>query len=106
MPVTRRKKRGNGQGYVYKAANGTWRARVTLGYIIQPDGSVHRKTRTKCGFATKKEALAALPGLKKAQENPGDYLHLIVRVGGFSAHFVDLDRSVQDDIINRCRHSV
>lgn len=44
--------------------------------------------------------------LKKAQENPGDYLHLIVRVGGFSAHFVDLDRSVQDDIINRCRHSV
>lgn len=71
-PVTRRKKRGNGQGYVFKAANGTWRARVTLGYIMQPDGSVHRKTRTKCGFATKKEALAALPGLKKAQEKRRD----------------------------------
>lgn len=44
--------------------------------------------------------------LKKAQETPGDYLHLIVRVGGFSAHFVDLDKSVQDDIISRCRHQV
>lgn len=43
--------------------------------------------------------------LQKAQENPGDYLHLIVRVGGFSAHFVDLDKSVQDDIISRCRHA-
>lgn len=42
--------------------------------------------------------------LIKAQEKPNDYLHLIVRVGGFSAHFVDLDKSVQDDIISRCRH--
>ena len=30
--------------------------------------------------------------LIKAQEKPNDYLHLIVRVGGFSAHFVDLTR--------------
>ncbi len=43
--------------------------------------------------------------LEKAQLNPGDYTHLIVRVGGFSAHFVDLNRSVQDDIIRRYRHS-
>lgn len=72
MPVTRRKKRGNGQGYVFKAANGTWRASVTLGYIVQSDGTMRRKTRTKCGFVTKKEALAALPDLKKAQAKRRD----------------------------------
>jgi formate C-acetyltransferase len=43
--------------------------------------------------------------LRKAQKDPGSYTHLLVRVGGFSAHFVDLDRDVQNDIISRCRHS-
>jgi formate C-acetyltransferase len=43
--------------------------------------------------------------LRKAQENPGKYAHLLVRVGGFSAHFVDLDKDVQDDIISRYRHT-
>jgi formate C-acetyltransferase len=43
--------------------------------------------------------------LKKAQKDPGNYTHLLVRVGGFSAHFVDLTRDVQDDIISRCRHN-
>ncbi len=43
--------------------------------------------------------------LKKAQENPEQYGNVIVRVGGFSARFVTLDRSLQEDIINRMRHS-
>lgn len=43
--------------------------------------------------------------LKKAQKDPANYTHLIVRVGGFSAHFVDLAKHVQDDIIARCRHA-
>ena len=43
--------------------------------------------------------------LKKAQKDPASYTHLIVRVGGFSAHFVDLAKNVQDDIIARCRHT-
>jgi formate C-acetyltransferase len=42
--------------------------------------------------------------LRKAQKDPNSYTHLLVRVGGFSAHFVDLDKDVQDDIITRCRH--
>ena len=43
--------------------------------------------------------------LIKAQEHPEDYPHLIVRVGGFSARFVWLGKDVQDEIINRLRHT-
>ena len=43
--------------------------------------------------------------LKKALEAPEQYKHLIVRVGGYSARFVTLRRDLQDDIINRMRHT-
>lgn len=41
--------------------------------------------------------------LEKAQEKPEDYPDLIVRVRGFSMRFVDLDRPMQDHIIERTR---
>lgn len=43
--------------------------------------------------------------LKKALENPDQYKHLTVRVGGYSARFVTLERYLQDEIIQRLRHS-
>lgn len=43
--------------------------------------------------------------LLEAQANPEAHQDLVVRVGGFSAHFVDLTRDVQNDVINRCRHN-
>jgi pyruvate-formate lyase len=39
--------------------------------------------------------------LKKAIENPEEYQHIFVRVGGFSARFVELSKDVQLDILNR-----
>jgi len=39
--------------------------------------------------------------LLKAQENPGNYRDLIVRVAGYSAYFVELCKEVQDEIISR-----
>ena len=39
--------------------------------------------------------------LKNALERPEDYRDLIVRVGGFSARFVDLHKDVQVEIYNR-----
>ena len=39
--------------------------------------------------------------LRKAQLYPKDYRDLVVRVAGFSAFFVHLDREVQDEIIKR-----
>ncbi|MFA4916838.1 MAG: pyruvate formate lyase family protein [Syntrophales bacterium] len=39
--------------------------------------------------------------LKKAQQHPADFRDLVVRVAGFSAFFVNLDKGVQDEIIKR-----
>jgi len=39
--------------------------------------------------------------LLEAQKNPEKYKNLVVRVAGYSAQFITLDKSIQDDIINR-----
>lgn len=39
-----------------------------------------------------------------AQKDPDNYKNLIVRVGGFSARFIYLEKIVQDEIIARIRH--
>lgn len=39
--------------------------------------------------------------LQAAQENPNDYRHILVRVAGYSAFFVDLGKDIQDNIIAR-----
>jgi len=44
--------------------------------------------------------------LRAAQENPEQFKDLLIRVVGYSAFFVELDKSVQDDIIHRTEHSL
>ncbi len=44
--------------------------------------------------------------LIEAQRNPERYQTLPVRVGGFSAYFVTLDRRLQDEIIARTEHEI
>jgi formate C-acetyltransferase len=39
--------------------------------------------------------------LLDAQRRPGDYKGLIVRVAGYSDYFNNLDKALQDEIINR-----
>jgi pyruvate-formate lyase len=39
--------------------------------------------------------------LENAMKFPEEYANLIVRVGGFTARFVELDRDVQEEILNR-----
>ena len=58
------KRRGNGQGTVYKDKSGKWLAEYTIGWD-EVDGKLCRKKRKKRGFATKNEALAYLPNLKQ-----------------------------------------
>ena len=45
--------------------------------------------------------LSPSPFLRAAQREPEKYRHLIVRVAGYSAHFVSLSRELQDHIIAR-----
>jgi formate C-acetyltransferase len=42
--------------------------------------------------------------LVKARATPGEYRHLMVRIGGFSGLFVTCSPDVQDEIITRHRH--
>lgn len=43
--------------------------------------------------------------LIRAQAEPENYKHLMVRVGGYSARFVNLGKDLQDEIIGRMRHA-
>ena len=56
------KKRGNGQGSVFKLPNGKYKAMVTVGYYTNAEGKQRRKTHSQV-FSTKKEAISALPRL-------------------------------------------
>jgi len=42
--------------------------------------------------------------LKAAQQAPDDYKHLVIRVAGYSAYFTQLEKEVQNDIIERTEH--
>ena len=42
--------------------------------------------------------------LRAAQENPEDYATLSVRVSGWNARFITLDRHWQDMVIAQCEH--
>ncbi|NLI55267.1 MAG: hypothetical protein GX417_13290 [Clostridiales bacterium] len=44
--------------------------------------------------------------LHKAQENPEEYANLVVRVAGYSAYFVTLSRSIQDEVIARTEQAI
>ena len=44
--------------------------------------------------------------MKEAQIKPEEHRDLIVRVGGFSAYFVQLSQQIQDDVICRSEHKL
>jgi formate C-acetyltransferase len=44
--------------------------------------------------------------LMDAQEHPEHYRDLVVRVAGYSAFFVELERNIQEDIIRRTEHEM
>lgn len=48
--------------------------------------------------------IVSVATLKEAQRHPDKYKNLVVRVAGYSALFVELNKSIQDDIINRTEH--
>ncbi len=44
--------------------------------------------------------------LLRAQADPSKYQNLIVRVAGYSAYFVNLEKKVQQDIIERTEERI
>ena len=65
------KRRGNGQGSVYKLPNGKYIAVRTVSYHTTDTGALHRKYATKT-FTKKSDAIAALPTLFPAVEKTKD----------------------------------
>lgn len=63
------KARGNGQGSVYQTANKKWIAIKVVGYHTGEDGKLHKVTRSKSGFKTKREAIEYLPQLTREKKN-------------------------------------
>ncbi|MBQ3371684.1 MAG: site-specific integrase [Oscillospiraceae bacterium] len=61
------KKRGNGQGSVYKTPSGKYRAIVVLGYYTDEEGKKHKRTHSKV-FDKKTDAVNALPSLRIVSE--------------------------------------
>lgn len=49
--------------------------------------------------------VASAETLIAAQDNPEEYGNLMVRVAGYSAYFTELDKDVQDNIIQRTAHT-
>jgi formate C-acetyltransferase len=49
--------------------------------------------------------MTSVEDLRRAYADPDGYPNLIVRVGGYSARFAHLDRSLQREIIERHRHT-
>lgn len=73
-----------------------WANEVIIESLIKT--FINKKGQIFQGNATSVAELIA------ATKNPEEYQHLIVRVGGYSARFINLNPSVQEDVINRFRH--
>ncbi|MCL1793135.1 MAG: hypothetical protein FWG34_04620 [Oscillospiraceae bacterium] len=59
----------------------------------------------KAGLCNVQFNVASAETLRDAQKNPGKYRNLAVRVSGFSQKFILLDKTIQDHIIGRTKHS-
>jgi formate C-acetyltransferase len=44
--------------------------------------------------------------LRAAQEKPEEHRNLVVRIAGYSAYFVEMNKDLQNDLISRTEHMV
>jgi pyruvate-formate lyase len=63
------------------------------------------KTYFKLGGQQLQPTVVSTEMLRAAQQNPQKFRNIIVKVGGYSAYFVDLGREIQDEVISRTEHS-
>ena len=78
---------------------------------LDTDAGLWRLVRLLRGFQNLKGwhvqfNVVDLKTLLAAQQHPEEYKDLVVRVAGYSALFVTLDKATQDDIIQRTEHEL
>ncbi len=92
------------------ATNGTnYNQKYTAALLQEPQNlkklvQIIRTYFQKGGFQIQFNILSP-ETLKKAQQDPETYRGLVVRVAGYSAFFVELDRDIQNEIISRTEHT-
>ena len=69
--------------------------------ILFPQGASDVRVFPACDGTQSMITVVSRGDLERAMEEPEKYRNLIVRVGGFSARFVELDRSLQLDLLAR-----
>lgn len=93
------KSRGNGQGSVYKTANGNYRAVIVLGY----DEEGHKKTKSKF-FKTKKEALENLPLLRGLPQIDNHIKFKDLYSKWYDSHSPKVEKSTMDCYSSAYKH--
>lgn len=93
----------------FAASNGTLYNQKFLPSAVAGDKGLKNFCSVVRGFFDKKGMhvqfnVVDRETLYAAQRDPARYKDLIVRVAGYSAQFIVLDKEVQDDIINRTEH--
>jgi pyruvate formate-lyase/glycerol dehydratase family glycyl radical enzyme len=83
----------------------TFNQRLTLSSVLSERGlnkwADLVRAYVETGGQSVQYSVADSETLVDAQKHPERYSDLIVRVGGYSAHFVELDKEIQDTIIMR-----
>lgn len=92
-----------------KASNGTLLNMKFSPDILQTDEQIEHfmnliRTYFELGGWHVQFNVVSAETLRAAQANPAEYRDLLVRVAGYSAFFVDLDKSLQENIIARTEH--
>ncbi len=79
--------------------------KMNPGFVAGPEGHARLKallqTYIRQGGLQVQVNMVDRKVLRKAQQNPEQYGHVVVRVGGFCEYFVNLDCKLQDEIISR-----
>ncbi len=91
------KKRGNGQGTVFKLPNGKYKAMQVLGYYMK-EGKKQKKTVSRV-FEKRSDAIAALPTLKTlVHKQKHMNLHELYEIYTGSHDYKDLSKSQRDKL--------
>jgi pyruvate-formate lyase len=89
-----------------QASNGTLLNMKFLPTFFQDDDSLDKFVALLRGFSALRIPhvqfnVVSAAALWEAQADPASYRHLVVRVAGYSAYFTELDRDLQEEIIQR-----
>ncbi|MHB0938794.1 MAG: pyruvate formate lyase family protein [Armatimonadota bacterium] len=84
--------------------------RISGSAVETPDGEAKLaallKNYLERGGQHAQVTIAGADEMRAAQQDPAAHRDLIVRVGGFSAYFVAMERRFQDDMIRRTEHGL